>query len=147
MRTRAHGALLLRFVVGTRCREPLIARSRLANVTRWLRRSRPPSSRASNWPFGARPSKLQRLALVAVAGVAAIALLLRRGGFDEADTVFTILLLAPPAFLYFFTRGILELVSLPDRLRRVPGEGQERVAELTACRRRRGRRACATCRS
>jgi hypothetical protein len=75
--------------------------------------------------------KLQRLALAAVAGAAAIALLLRRGGFDEADTVFTILLLAPPAFLYFFTRGILQLVSLPDRLRRVPGEGQERVAELT----------------
>ena len=75
--------------------------------------------------------KLQQLALAAVAGAALIALLLRRDGFDEADTVFTILLLAPPAFLYFFTRGILQLVSLPDRLRRVPGEGQERVAELT----------------
>ena len=75
--------------------------------------------------------KLQRLALVAVAGAAAIALLLRRDGFDQAETVFTILLLAPPALLYFFTRGILKLVSLPDRLRRMPGEGQERVAELT----------------
>ena len=75
--------------------------------------------------------KLQQLALTAVAGAAAIALLLRRDGFDDADTVFAILLLLPPGFLYFFTRGILELVSLPDRLRRMPGEGQERVAELT----------------
>ena len=75
--------------------------------------------------------KLQQLALAAVAGAAAIALLLRRDGFDDADTVFAILLLLPPGFLYFFTRGILELVSLPDRLRRMPGEGQERVAELT----------------
>ena len=75
--------------------------------------------------------KLQRLALAAVLGAAAIALLLRRDGFDDADTVFAILLLLPPGFLYFFTRGILELVSLPDRLRRMPGEGQERVAELT----------------
>jgi hypothetical protein len=75
--------------------------------------------------------RLRRLALAAVAGTAAIALLLRRGGFDEADLVFTLLLLAPPAVLLFFTRGILELVSLPDRLRRMPGEGQERVTELT----------------
>jgi hypothetical protein len=75
--------------------------------------------------------KLQQLAVAAVVGAAAIALLLRRDGFDEADVVFSVVMLAPPAFLYFFTRGILELVSLPDRLRRMPGEGQERVAELT----------------
>jgi hypothetical protein len=75
--------------------------------------------------------QLRRLALAAVAAVAAIALLLSRGGFDDADLVFTLLLLAPPAFLFFFTRGILGLVSLPDRLRRMPREGQERVTELT----------------
>ena len=75
--------------------------------------------------------QLRRLALASVFGTAAIAVLLRRGGFDEADLVFTLLLLAPPAILLFFTRGILELVSLPDRLRRMPGEGQERVTELT----------------
>jgi hypothetical protein len=75
--------------------------------------------------------RLRRLALAAVGGTAAIALLLRRDGFDEADLVFTLLLLAPPAVVLFFTRGILELVSLPDRLRRMPGEGQERVTELT----------------
>jgi hypothetical protein len=75
--------------------------------------------------------RLRRLALAAVGGTAAIALLLRRDGFDEADLVFTLLLLAPPAVVLFFARGILELVSLPDRLRRMPGEGQERVTELT----------------
>jgi hypothetical protein len=75
--------------------------------------------------------QLRRLALAALAGIAAIALLLRRDGFDDADLIFAVLLLAPPAFLLFFTRGILELVSLPDRLRRMPGEGQERVTELT----------------
>ena len=75
--------------------------------------------------------QLRRLAVAAVAGTGAIALLLLRDGFDDAELLFTLLLLAPPAFLLFFTRGILELVSLPDRLRRMPGEGQERVTELT----------------
>ena len=75
--------------------------------------------------------QLRRLAVAAVAGTGAIALLLLRDGFDDAELLFTLLLLAPPAFLLFFTRGILELVYLPDRLRRMPGEGQERVTELT----------------
>ena len=43
----------------------------------------------------------------------------------------SLLLLAPPAFLLFFAQGVAELVALPERLRRLPGEGQERVAELT----------------
>ena len=33
--------------------------------------------------------------------------------------------------MFFFTRGVLELVSLPGRLQRVPGESQEQIAELT----------------
>ena len=73
---------------------------------------------------------LRRLAVAAAVGVAAIALLLRRDGFDGADTVLTLLLLAAPAFVLFFARGVLELVSLPDRLRKMPGEGQERLTEL-----------------
>ena len=75
---------------------------------------------------------LRRLALAAAAVALLIALLLRRdGGFDGADAVLTLLLLTPPAIVLFFTRGVLELVSLPGRLQRVPGEGQERIAELT----------------
>ena len=34
------------------------------------------------------------------------------------------------AILLFFTRGVLALVSLPDRLQRVPRESQEQLSEL-----------------
>ena len=74
---------------------------------------------------------VRRLAFAAVAGVLLIALLLRReDGFDGLDAFVTVLLLAPAAIVLFFARGILELVSLPGRLQRMPGEGQERLAEL-----------------
>lgn len=74
---------------------------------------------------------VRRLALAAAAAVVPIALLLRRDdGFDALDAVVTISLLAPAAVVLFFAQGMLELVSLPDRLRKVPGEGQERLAEL-----------------
>ena len=74
---------------------------------------------------------LRRLAAATVTGVALIALLLRRDdGFDAVDAVVTVLLLAPPVFVLVFAQGVLELISLPDRLRRVPGEGQERLSEL-----------------
>ena len=74
---------------------------------------------------------IRRLAFVAVAGVAAIAALLARGEFSTGDTVLTLLLLAPPAILLFFAQGLREVLALPDRLRKMPGEGQERLAELT----------------
>jgi hypothetical protein len=75
--------------------------------------------------------KLRRLALASAVAVAPIALLLgREDGFSELEIVFSLVLFAPAVFLFFFTRGILEIVSLPDRLRRMPGEGQERVTEL-----------------
>lgn len=74
---------------------------------------------------------LRRLAFVAVAGVAVIAALLARGEFSTGDAVVTLLLLAPPAILLFFAQGLRELLALPERLRKVPGEGQERLAELT----------------
>ena len=74
---------------------------------------------------------VRRLAFAAVAGVFLIALLLRRdGGFDGADAFLTPLLLAPAAIVLFFARGVLELVSLPGRLQRVPSEGQQRLSEL-----------------
>ncbi len=74
---------------------------------------------------------VRRLAFAAVAGVFLIAVLLwRDDGFDGADAVLTLLLLAPAAIVLFFARGVLALVSLPGRLQRIPGEGQERLSEL-----------------
>lgn len=75
---------------------------------------------------------IRRLAVAGALGVVPIALLLRReDGFDGLDAVVTVLLLAPAAIVLFFAQGVLELVSLPERLRRVPGEGQERLSELS----------------
>lgn len=75
--------------------------------------------------------RTRRLAVAGALGVVPIALLLRReDGFNALDALFTVLLLAPPAIVLFFAQGLLELVSLPERLRRIPGEGQERLAEL-----------------
>ena len=74
---------------------------------------------------------VRRLAFVALAGVAAIAALLARGGFSAGDTVVTVLLVAPPAILLVFAQGLREVLTLPDRLRKLPGEGQERIEELS----------------
>ena len=74
---------------------------------------------------------IRRLAFVAIVGVALIAALLARGEFSTGDGVITVLLLAPPAILLFFAQGLREVLALPERLRKVPGEGQERIAELT----------------
>lgn len=74
---------------------------------------------------------IRRLAFVAIAGVAAIAAALARGGLSGGDAVVILLLLAPPAILLFFAQGLREVLALPERLRKVPGEGQERLAELT----------------
>lgn len=74
---------------------------------------------------------VRRVAVVGLAGAAAIAAVLARGGFSVGDVVLTLLLLAPPAILLFFAQGVRELIGLPDRFRRMPGEGQERLAELT----------------
>jgi hypothetical protein len=74
---------------------------------------------------------VRRLAVAGALGVVPIALLLRReDGFDALDALVTVLLLAPSAIVLFFAQGVLELVSLPERLRRIPGEGQERLAEI-----------------
>jgi hypothetical protein len=74
---------------------------------------------------------VRRLAVAALLGVVPIALLLRRDdGFGGLDALVTILLLIPSAIVLFFAQGVLELVSLPERLRRIPGEGQHRLAEL-----------------
>ena len=74
---------------------------------------------------------VRRTALVAALAVVPIAALLARGGFTLADAVVLGLLLAPPAILLLFAQGVRELLSLPERLRRMPREGQERAGELT----------------
>jgi hypothetical protein len=74
---------------------------------------------------------VRRVAVAGALGVAAIAALLAKGGFSALDAVVTIVLLAAPAILLLFAQGMRELLSLPERLRRIPSEGQERVSELT----------------
>ena len=74
----------------------------------------------------------RRLALAAAAAVFLIAVLLwREDGFDGLDAVVTLLLLTAPAIVFLFTRGVLEIVALPGRLQRIPGESQEQLSELT----------------
>ena len=95
-------------------------------------RSRQLSSRPSSARFEASSGNLRRLALTAAAFAALIALLLwQQRGFDGEDAVLTLLLLGPPAIVFFFAQGVAEIASLPDRVRRMPGEGQERLGELT----------------
>ena len=74
---------------------------------------------------------LRKLAAAGLLGVGAIALLLRRDGFEALDAVLVAVLLAPPAILLSFAQGVRELLALPERLRKLPGEGQERLTELT----------------
>lgn len=74
---------------------------------------------------------VRRLAFAALIGAALLAAVLARGGFSAGDAVVTALLLAPPAILLFFAQGVAELIALPERLRRMPGEGGQRFDELT----------------
>ena len=74
---------------------------------------------------------IRRIAGAGVAGTAALALLLAREGFTGEEAVLVALLLAAPAIVLFFAQGVAELAALPDRVRRLPGESQEGVAELT----------------
>jgi hypothetical protein len=74
---------------------------------------------------------LRRLALFGVAGAAAIVALLARDGFSAGDAVLTLLFLSPAAIVLFFAQALGELAALPDRVRNVPRQGGERVAELS----------------
>ncbi len=74
---------------------------------------------------------LQRVALAGAFGAGAIALLLLRDGFEALDAVLTLALLAPSAIVLFFAPGVRELLALPERLRKLPDEGGQRLADLT----------------
>jgi hypothetical protein len=73
---------------------------------------------------------VRRLAFAAVIGVALLAAGLARGSFSAGDAIVTVLLLAPPAILLVFAQGLSELIALPERLRRLPGDGEQRLQEL-----------------
>jgi hypothetical protein len=72
-----------------------------------------------------------RLAFVDLLAVAAIASVLARGEFTLADGVITAILLVVPAILLLFAAGLREVMRLPERLRRMPQQGSEQLAELT----------------
>ena len=74
---------------------------------------------------------LRGLAMAAVVGVAAIAAALARDGVEAVDVFLTIVLLAAPAVVLFFAAGLWQVVQLPERVRRMPTEGSEQLAELT----------------
>lgn len=74
---------------------------------------------------------VRRLSFVAVGATVVLVAVLQRGGFTAEEVVLTILFLTPPAILLFFAQGVQALLSFPDRLQRMPNEGQERIAELT----------------
>lgn len=74
---------------------------------------------------------VRRLAFAALIGVALLAAVLARGTFSAGDAVVTGLLLAPSAILLVFAQGVAELIALPERLRRMPGDGEQRLQELT----------------
>jgi hypothetical protein len=74
---------------------------------------------------------LRRFAFVAVFGVAAIGALLARNGVEPADVVLTVMLLAPPAVLLFFTAGVAQLLRLPERVRRMPRESATQLTALS----------------
>lgn len=72
-----------------------------------------------------------RLALAGLLGVAAIAAVLARGGFSAPDGVVTLILIGPPAILLLFALGLREVTRLPERLRRMPRQGADQLAELS----------------
>jgi hypothetical protein len=74
---------------------------------------------------------VRRLSLVAIGAVVVLVVLLQRDGITGDEAVLTILFLVPPAILLFFAQGLKALLSLPDRLGRMPADGQARLAELT----------------
>jgi hypothetical protein len=73
---------------------------------------------------------LRGFAVAALLGVAAIAAVLARGGFEAVDVAVTAVLLAPPAILLFFAAGLRQILRLPERLRRMPSQGSEQLSEL-----------------
>lgn len=81
--------------------------------------------------LGAVVRFILRLALVALLGITAIAAVLARAGFSALDGVFVLILVVAPAILLLFAAGLREIARLPERLRRMPRQGADQLAELT----------------
>ena len=73
---------------------------------------------------------MRRLAFAAAGAAAVLVLLLARDGYAAEDVILAPLLFVPPAVLLFFAVGVGQVLALPERLRRVPAEGQEQLGEL-----------------
>lgn len=74
---------------------------------------------------------LRRVALAGALGAAAVLAHYFDDEVTPGDVVLAVVLLAPAAVVLLFAQGLREVAALPERLRRIPGEGQERLAELT----------------
>lgn len=74
---------------------------------------------------------LRRLAVAGALGTVAIGAALAADGLSTGDGVLVALLLAPAVILLVFAQGVAEVAALPERVRRVPGEGAGHVAELS----------------
>ena len=81
--------------------------------------------------IGAVVRFVSRLGFVGLLAVAAIASVLARGEFTLADGIITALLAAAPVILIVFAAGLREVARLPERLRRMPHQGSEQLAELS----------------
>ena len=74
---------------------------------------------------------IRRLAVVAALGVAAIAASLARDGFPASDVVLALVLLVPSGILLVFAAGLREVMGLPERVRDMPQQSAEQLAELS----------------
>jgi hypothetical protein len=74
---------------------------------------------------------IRRLAVVACVGVAAIAVTLARDGLAASDIVLALVLLVPPGILLVFAAGLREVTGLPERVRSMPQQSVEQLAELS----------------
>jgi hypothetical protein len=73
---------------------------------------------------------MRRLGFAGAGAAVVLVLLLGRDGFADEDVVLAPLLFVPPAILLLFAGGLGQILALPERLRRVPTEGQEQLGEL-----------------
>jgi hypothetical protein len=74
---------------------------------------------------------LRRLAVAGALGAVAVAVLLAEDGVSTGDWILAALLLAPAAIVLLFAQAVAEVGAIPERVRRVPAEGGERVSELS----------------
>jgi hypothetical protein len=70
------------------------------------------------------------LALAGAAGGLVLVAADAEGDVGTDELLLLVVVLAAPALLLFFAQGVAQLASLPERVRRMPVEGQQRAGEL-----------------